>query len=171
MYSPKGKTVMKKLLYIGGGSILLLLALLCGAFFASPLIASAQSVSTTPTTSTPTTTTAKHVAHKDIDHPLRVFVRGHHELILDQIAPQLHLSSSQLTQKLQSGESFVKIAKGQGVSVASLKTILVKSVDTVVAQELKAGKITQKHATLLDARVKAHPLVVAHVIHHYYHKK
>lgn len=159
---------MKKLFYIGGGSILLLLALLCSAFLASPLMASAQSVSTTPT---PTTTTAKHVAHKDIDHPLKVFVRGHRDLILDQIAPQLHLSNSQLTQKLQSGESFVKIAKGQGVSVVSLKTILVKSVDTVVAQELKAGKITQKHATLLDARIKVHPLVVGHVIHHYYHKK
>lgn len=154
---------MKKLLYISGGSILLLLALVCGAFFASPLIASAHSVATTPT--------AKHVAHKDIDHPLRVFVRGHRDLIVDQIAPQLHLSSSQLTQKLQSGESFVKIAKGQGVSVASLKTILVKSVDTVVAQELKAGKIDQKRATLLDTRVKEHPLVAAHVIHHYYHKK
>lgn len=159
---------MKKLLYIGGGSILLLLVLLCSAFLASPLMASAHSVSTTPT---PTTTTAKHVAHKDIDHPLRVFVRGHRDLILDQIAPQLHLSHSQLTQKLQSGESFVKIAKGQNVSVASLKTILVKSVDTVVAQELKAGKITQKHATLLETHVKAHPMVVAHVIHHYYHKK
>jgi hypothetical protein len=159
---------MKKLLYIGGGSILLLLALLCSAFLAGPLTASAQSVSTTPT---PTTTTAKHVAHKDIDHPLRVFVRGHRDLILDQIAPQLHLSSSQLTQKLQSGESFVKIAKGQGVSAASLKTILVKSVDTVVAQELKAGKIDQKHATLLEVHVKAHPMVVAHVIYHYYHKK
>src|SRR5450432_2102426 len=135
MYRLKGKTVMKKLLYIGGGSVLLLLALVCGAFFASPLIASAHSVATTPTT-----TTAKHVVHKNIDHPLRVFVRGHRDLIMDQIASQLHLSSSQLTQKLQSGESFVKIAKGQGVSVASLKTILVKSVDTVVAQELKAGK-------------------------------
>ena len=158
---------MKKLLYIGGGSILLLLALVCGAFFASPLIASAHSVATTPTT-----TPAKHVTHKkDIDHPLRVFVRGQHDLIVDQIAPQLHLSSSQLTQKLQSGESFAKIAKGQGVSAASLKTILVKSVDTVVAQELKAGKIDQKQATLLETRVKEHPLVVAHVIHHYYHKK
>jgi hypothetical protein len=166
MYRLKGKTGMKKLLYIGGGSVLLLLALVCGAFFASPLIASAHSVATTPTT-----TTAKHVAHKDIDHPLRVFVRGHRDLIVDQIAPQLHLSSSQLTQKLQSGESFVKIAKGQDVSVASLKTILVKSVDTVVAQELKAGKIDQKRAVLLDTRVKEHPLVVAHVIHHYYHKK
>ncbi len=153
---------MKKLLYIGGGSILLLLALLGGAFFASPLIASAHSVATTPTT---TVTKHKHA------NPLRVFVRNNSVQIVDQIAPQLHLSSSQLTQKLQSGEGLAKIAKGQGVSAASLKTILIKSADTVVAQELKAGKIDQKQATLLTTRVKVHPFVVARVLHHHYYKK
>ena len=155
---------MKKFLYIGGGSILLLLALIVGAFFASPLLASAHRVTTTPTTS-------KHVAHKDIDHPLRVFVRNHSDQIVDQIAPRLHLTDAQLTQKLKSDEGLVKIAKGQDVSAASLKTILVKSTDTVIAQALKAGKIDQKHATLLDTRVKAHPFVVARVLHHHYHKK
>lgn len=160
---------MKKLLYIGGGSVLLLLALVCGVFFASPASASAQSVATTPT-ATPATP-AKHGAKKDIDHPLRVFVRNHRDLVVDQIAPQLHLTGAQLTQKLQSGENFAKIAKDQGVSATSLKAILVKSVDTVVAQELKAGKIDQKHATLLTNRVKEHPAVAARVIHHYYHKK
>lgn len=162
----KGKTDMKKLLYISGGSVLLLLALVCGVFFASPASASAQSVATTPTAAP-----AKHSAKKDIDHPLRVFVRNHRDLVVDQIAPQLHLTGAQLTQKLQSGENFAKIAKDQKVSATSLKAILVKSVDTVVAQELKAGKIDQKHATLLTNRVKEHPVVVARVIHHYYHKK
>ena len=155
---------MKKLLYIGGGSLLLLLALICGAFFASPLIASAHSVATKPTTT-------KQVAHKHASHPLKAFVRNYSDQVIDQVAPQLHLSSSQLTQKLQSGEGLVKIAKAQNVSAASLKTILVKSVDTVVTQELKAGKIGQKHATLLATRVKQHPFVVAHVLHHHYHKK
>jgi hypothetical protein len=155
---------MKKLLYIGGGSMLLLLALICGAFFASPLIASANSATTTPTT------TVTKPAHKHVAHPLKAFVRKYSDQIVDQIAPQLHLSSSQLTLKLKS-EGLVKIAKGQNVSAASLKTILVKSTDTVVAQELKAGKINQKSATLLDARVKEHPFVVARVLHRYYHKK
>lgn len=163
---------MKKLLYISGGSVLLLLALVCGVFFASPASASAQSVATTPT-ATPATpaTPAKHSAKKDIDHSLRAFVRNHRDLVVAQIAPQLHLTGAQLTQKLQSGENFAKIAKDQKVSATSLKAILVKSVDTVVAQELKAGKIDQKHATLLTNRVKEHPAVVARVIHHYYHKK
>ena len=47
---------MKKVLLIGGGSALLLLCLLFGAFFASPLFASAGPAKTAPTT-TPTATT------------------------------------------------------------------------------------------------------------------
>ncbi len=46
---------MKKVLLIGGGSALLLLCLLFGAFFASPLFASAQS-GPTNTAPTPTAT-------------------------------------------------------------------------------------------------------------------
>jgi len=49
---------MKKALLIGGGSALLLLCLLFGAFFASPLFASARSGPTkTAPTPTPTATT------------------------------------------------------------------------------------------------------------------
>ncbi len=48
---------MKKILFIGGGSALLLLAILFGAFFAGPLFASARSSQTSATVSgTPTTT-------------------------------------------------------------------------------------------------------------------
>jgi polyhydroxyalkanoate synthesis regulator phasin len=46
---------MKKILFIGGGSALLLLAILFGAFFAGPLFASARG-SQTPTTSSSTPT-------------------------------------------------------------------------------------------------------------------
>ncbi len=45
----------KKFLLIGGGTAVLLLSILFGAFFAGPLLASAHS--TTPATSTPTTAT------------------------------------------------------------------------------------------------------------------
>src|SRR5215467_2319818 len=49
---------MKKILYIGGGSALLLLCILFGAFFAGPLLASALGGHTTTATaaSTPTAT-------------------------------------------------------------------------------------------------------------------
>lgn len=154
---------MKKLFYIGGGSVLLLIALLCGAFFASPLIASAHSTSTT---STPVQATDKHA-----DHPLREFTRNHSDQIVDQIAPQLHLSSAQLTQKLQSGERLVKIAKEQGVSLTSLKSIIINSVDNVVAQALSAKTIDQQHADVIKNLVQQHPFVVAHVLHRHYSSK
>lgn len=159
---------VKKFFFIGGGSILLLLAMLCGAFFASPLTASAHSVAT-PTT---TTTTAKtHIGKAKEEHPLRAFTRNHSDEIVDQIAPQLHLTSTQLTQKLHSGERLVKIAHDQKVSTANLKKIIVTSIDTVVGKELSAGKITQAHANLLKTLVQKHPLVVGGALHHHYTKK
>ena len=159
---------MKKLLYVGGGSLLLLIALLCGAVFASPLMASAHGVSTTPTTKTTTTTKDKHPERR----PLRVFVRDRSDEFVDRIAPQLHLTAAQLTARLQSGERLVDIAKDQGISRASLRTILINATDASIALALHNGKINQQQATVLTNLVKDHPFVVAHVLHrHFYHKK
>src|SRR5215467_1183272 len=47
---------MKKILYIGGGSALLLLCILFGAFFAGPLLASALGGHTTTATATAAST-------------------------------------------------------------------------------------------------------------------
>lgn len=158
---------MKKLLYIGGGSLLLLLTLAFGALFAGPLVASAHTAST-PTTPTTTQTTK---TDRPAERPLREFVNKYSEEVINQIAPQLHLSADQLKQKLQSGERLVKIAKEQGISRDSLKTILVTSTDKVIGQELDAKKIDQKQADQLKDLVHNHPFVVAHVLHRHYYKK
>ncbi len=161
---------MKKLLYMSGGSLLLLLALIAGAVFASPILASAHGTATTPTT-TPTThkTTKKHTCGHQ--HPLQAFTKNYSSELVAQVAPQIHLSTTQLTQKLQSGESLVKIAKAQGVSRDSLKAILIKSTDTVIANALNTGKINQTKATHLKTLVQKHPFVIAHALHHHYHTK
>ena len=158
---------MKKLLYVGGGSLLLLLALICGAVFASPLLASAHGTSTNPTTTTKSTTKDKHPERA----PLREFTRNHADELVDRIAPQIHLTAAQLTEKLKDGQHLVDIAKDNGVSREALKDILVKTTDASVALALKNGKIDQTRATLLDNLVKAHPFVVAHVLHHHYSTK
>jgi hypothetical protein len=160
---------VKKFFFIGGGSLLLLLAMLCGAFFASPLIASAHSVATPTTTMTHTAKT--HSGKTKEEHPLRAFTKHYSDQVVDQIAPQLHLTSAQLTQKLRSGERLVKIANDQKVSTANLKKIIVTSINTVVGKELSAGKITQAHANLLKTLVQKHPLVVGGALHHHYTKK
>ena len=161
---------MKKLLYVGGGSLLLLIALLCGAVFASPLMASAHGVSTTPSTTTKTTTATKD-KHPE-RRPLRVFVRNRSDEFVDRIAPQLHLTAADLTAKLKSGERLVDIAKDKGISKEALKDILVKATDASIALALHNGKINQSQATVLTNLVKNHPFVVARVLHrHFYIKK
>ncbi len=57
---------MKKVLLMGGGSVLLLLCLLFGAFFAGPLFASAQSGPTQVTPTTPPAATETPKATKDV---------------------------------------------------------------------------------------------------------
>jgi hypothetical protein len=165
---------MKKLLYVGGSSVLLVIALICGALFAAPLLASAHSTSTTPTTVKTTTTALTTTITKD-KHPerapLREFVRNHSDELVDRIAPQLHLTASQVTDKLKSGERLVAIAKAQGISKESLSTILIQTTDASIAQALSNGKIDQTHATLLNQLVQAHPFVVSHVLHRHYTNK
>ena len=160
---------MKKLLYVGGGSLLLLIALLCGAAFASPLMASAHGTSTTPSTTTQTTTTKdKHPERR----PLREFVRNRADEFVDRIAPQLHLTPAQLTAKLKSGERLVDIAKDQGISKETLSDIIIKATEASIDLAVHNGKINQQQATVLTDLVKDHPFTVAHVLHrHFYDKK
>ncbi len=164
---------MKKVLYIGGGSLLLLLALICAAVFASPLLASAHGTATPTTTPTSTKGTTKHVVAKHTAEylPLRVFTRNHSDALVDQIAPQLHLTAAQLTEKLKNDGRLVKIAKDQGVSLKDLKAILIKSTNTVIDQELHAGKLDQKRATLLKGLVEKHTFIVGAVLHHHFDPK
>ena len=161
---------MKKLLVIGGSSLLLLVAILCGAFFAGPMLASAHG--TTATATKPKTTTKKTTpAEKHEEHPLRVFVRNHKDEIVEQIAPQLHLTAEQLKDKLQHGQRLVDIAKDQKISRASLKTIIEKSVNTVIDRQVDAHKLDQKQAALLKTLIEKHPFVPAHVLHRQYTTK
>jgi len=109
---------MKKFLLIGGGSLLLLVALLCGAVFASPMFASAHGAATP--TKTPTTTTTpkgKHVGKHPEYRPLRVFTRNHADALVDAIAPQLHLTAAQLTDKLKGAD---KLTKEQAADLTKL---------------------------------------------------
>ena len=160
---------MKKLLYVGGGSLLLLLALICGAVFASPLLASAHGTSTNPTTTTTTKSTTKD-KHPE-RAPLREFTRNHADELVDRIAPQIHLTASELTTRLKSGERLVDIAKDKGVSREALKDILVKTTEASIDLAQKNGKIDQARATLLTKLLHDHPFVVAHVLHHHYSTK
>ena len=160
---------MKKIFVIGGGSLLLLVALGFGAFFGGPMLASAHGVASTGKPTTKATQT--QTKNKGEEHPLREFTRNHKDALIDQIAPQLHLTAAQLTQKLQSGERLEKIADQQGVKKEALHDVLIKSTDAVIAQELSAKHLDQQHADQLRDLVQKHPFVVAHVLHRVETKK
>ena len=163
---------MKKFLLIGGGSLLLLVALLCGAVFASPMFASAHGAATpTKTPATTTTPKGKHVGKHLEYRPLRVFTRNHADALVDAIAPQLHLTAAQLTDKLKGGERLVKIAKAQGVSAKDLRAILIKSTDAVIDHYASEDKLTKEQAADLTKLVHEHPFFVGAVLHHHFDPK
>jgi DNA-binding CsgD family transcriptional regulator len=74
-----------------------------------------------------------------------------------QVAQGLHLTSSQLTTQLKSGKTLRAIAKGQNVSPASLKTIIVNAAKSTLNQAVSSGDITQAQAASFGTYLQNHP--------------
>ncbi len=141
---------MKKILLIGGGSALLLLCVLFGAFFAGPLLASARSGQSTATAaSTPTTPNPYCQQYlQDLANRLGVSVSTLQQDKLasaDDVIAQLvkdgkltQNQANQLKQRLASHQACTGKGKslwGRGVMMQSLKQYL-PAVATQVAQGL-----------------------------------
>src|SRR5579872_7172281 len=115
LYRKKDFKHMKKIFWIVGGSVLLAAAIVFGAFFAGPLLASAHTgQSNTAATGTPTTTTNPYCEQylQDLANRLHVSVStlqqdkvGAREDVLAQMVKDGKLTQSQATaieNKLQS---------------------------------------------------------------------
>ena len=141
---------MKKILLIGGGSALLLLCILFGAFFAGPLIASARSGQSTATSaSTPTTPNPYCQQYlQDLANRLGVSVSTLQQDKLasaDDVIAQLvkdgkltQNQANQLKQRLASHQACTGKGRGlwgRGVMMQSLKQY-VPAVATQIAQGL-----------------------------------
>jgi polyhydroxyalkanoate synthesis regulator phasin len=143
---------MKKIFWIVGGSVLLVAAILFGAFFAGPLLASAHTgQSNTPAASTPATTTNPYCEQylQDLANRLHVSVStlqqdklGAREDVLAQMVKDGKLTQSQATaieNKLQSHQACTGKSSGivgRGVVLNSLKQYL-PAAENQVAQGLK----------------------------------
>ena len=142
---------MKKIFWIVGGSALLVAAIVCGAFFAGPLLASAHTgQSNTAAAGTPTTTTNPYCEQylQDLANRLHVSVStlqqdklGAREDVLAQMVKDGKLTQSQATaieNKLQSHQACTGKGNGfeRGVVLNSLKQYL-PAVENQVAQGLK----------------------------------
>jgi polyhydroxyalkanoate synthesis regulator phasin len=141
---------MKKILLIGGGSALLLLCILFGAFFAGPLLAFARSGQTNATaTSTPTGTNPYCQQYlQDLAKRLGVSVSalqqdklGAAEDVLAQLVKDGKLTqnqANQIKQRLESHQACSGNGRGlwgRGVEIQALKQYL-PGVATQVAQGL-----------------------------------
>ena len=141
---------MKKILLIGGGSVLLLLCILFGAFFAGPLLASARGGQTSATaTSTPTGTNPYCQQYlQDLANRLGVSVStlqhdklGAAEDVLAQLVKDGKLTqnqANQIKQRLESHKACSGSGRGlwgRGVAIQALKQYL-PGVATQVAQGL-----------------------------------
>jgi polyhydroxyalkanoate synthesis regulator phasin len=141
---------MKKILYIGGGSALLLLCILFGAFFAGPLLASARGGQTTATAASTSTATNPYCQQylQDLAKRLGVSVStlqqdklAAAEDMLARLVKDGKLTqnqANQIKQRLESHQACSGNGRGlwgRGVMIQSLKQYL-PGVATQVAQGL-----------------------------------
>lgn len=142
---------MKKIFWIVGGSVFLVGAIMFGAFFAGPMLASAHTGQpTTAATSTPTTATNAYCEQylQDLAKRLGVSVStlqqdklSAREDVLAQMVKDGKLTQSQATaieQRLQSHQACTGKGNGvgRGVVLGSLKQYL-SNIESQVAQGLK----------------------------------
>jgi polyhydroxyalkanoate synthesis regulator phasin len=142
---------MKKIFWIVGGSVFLVGAIMFGAFFAGPMLASAHTgQSTTAATGTPTTATNAYCEQylQDLAKRLGVSVNtlqqdklSAREDVLAQMVKDGKLTQSQATaieQRLQSHQACTGKGNGagRGIVLGSLKQYL-PTIESQVAQGLK----------------------------------
>jgi polyhydroxyalkanoate synthesis regulator phasin len=142
---------MKKIFWIVGGSVFLVGAIMFGAFFAGPMLASAHTGQpTTAATSTPATTTNAYCEQylQDLAKRLGVSVStlqqdklSAREDVLAQMVKDGKLTQSQATaieQRLQSHQACTgkDNGVGRGIVLSSLKQYL-PAIESQVAQGLK----------------------------------
>ena len=142
---------MKKIFWIVGGSVLLVGAILFGAFFAGPLLASAHTNQSTSTAASTPTTTNQYCEQylQDLANRLHVSVStlqqdklGAREDVLAQMVKDGKLTQNQVNaieQKLQSHQACTGKGSGivgRGIVLSSMKQYL-PAIENQVAQGLK----------------------------------
>jgi hypothetical protein len=85
------------------------------------------------------------------------FLNQYVPMLKNQIAPSLHLTTDQLTQELQAGQTLTAIASTQGISATQLPTLLASALSTTLTPAVQAGQITQQRLDQLKTRVAQNP--------------
>jgi AraC-like DNA-binding protein len=96
----------------------------------------------------------------------RSALRPYRQEVLNTVAQDLHLSSSQLTSQLKTGKSLNTIAQAQNVSQTSLHTMVLNAVKAAVNNAVTAKKITQQRANTIDTFLQNHPQIINRITSH-----
>jgi hypothetical protein len=75
----------------------------------------------------------------------------------NQLAQGLHLTTTQLTQKVQAGQTLTTIANAQGLSSTQLSALIASAVSTSFAPAVKAGQVTQQQVAKVTRRLQKNP--------------
>ncbi|HEY1348136.1 MAG TPA: hypothetical protein VGF67_00750 [Ktedonobacteraceae bacterium] len=91
--------------------------------------------------------------------------------LLNTLASALHLSSTQLSSDLQSGQTLSQIASAEHIASSQLPTILLNAVQHTLDQARQAGDITQSQETAFLQVLHNHPHLIDRLLHHAFAKK
>jgi hypothetical protein len=112
---------------------------------------SSASITVTPSTAassssaTPNRGTTAQATRMALKHSLSQY----YPVLKSQIAQSLHLTSDQLTQQIQAGQTLTSIASTQGISAAQLSALLATALATSFAPAVQNSQITQQQLTKL----------------------
>jgi hypothetical protein len=99
------------------------------------------------------------------------FLKNYGATMVNSVAQELHLSSSQLTSDLKAGESLQQIATAQKVSAAQLKTIVTNALQSALQQAVTSGTLTQAQSDSINQLVQNHPAQLMHLLNAHWHGK
>jgi hypothetical protein len=121
------------------------------------LLVTACGSPTSGTTSTSTGTALKKPGRQSTATALAQSLGPYVPALKSQLAQGLHLTTTQLTQKVQAGQTLTSIASAQGLSSTQLSTLIASALSTSLAPSIKAGKLTQNQLQKLTQRLQKDP--------------
>lgn len=91
-------------------------------------------------------------------------LRNHTADIKTQLARELKLSDTQLTQALQNGQTIAQIASNQGLNNNQQQQLISNALHSALQSEVANGSMTQDQLDMFVERVQENPVILNHLL-------
>jgi hypothetical protein len=91
-------------------------------------------------------------------------LRNHTADIKTQLARELKLSDTQLTQDLQNGQTVAQIASNQGLNNNQQQQLISNALHSALQSEVANGSMTQDQLDMFVERVQENPVILNHLL-------